>query len=314
MKIKDPISIVIPVYNEENNLKLLNSEIIDSIGATFESFEIIYVDDGSTDDSFLILNDLARKHRQVKIVKFRRNFGQSAALNEGFKNASYQIIVAMDSDCQNDPKDIPKMYWEWKKHEGCVSGRRRNRKDKRFTRRIPSSVANKIIAKLSKLDIRDFGCTLKIYNSEYIKNLEVIGDMHRIIPFYLSSMGCPVTEIDINHRPRHSGTSKYGFSRVTKVFLDVLTVYFLSKFKSKPIHFFGNIGLFSILMGLLLAILSASLKFFQIKDLIETPLLTMSLFLFMIGFQFIFTGLMLEYIIRLNPQKNSTLLHSAKKP
>ncbi|HSB51831.1 MAG TPA: glycosyltransferase family 2 protein, partial [Dissulfurispiraceae bacterium] len=232
------VSVVIPLFNEEANVEILHSrlkEVLDGLG---QEYEIIYVDDGSTDNTLTLLEEIQRADKTVLILSLRRNFGQTAAFAAGFDFTRGDIIITMDGDLQNDPKDIPRLI---EAIDGCdlVSGWRKKRKDPFLTRRLPSALANWLISRVTGVRLHDYGCSLKAYRREVIKNLRLYGEMHRFIPAIASWYGVRIKEIETTHHPRLRGTSKYGISRTIKVILDLITVKFLQSFSTKPIQFFG---------------------------------------------------------------------------
>ena len=240
------ISIIIPIYNEEENVQILHQELLDVCNKNGFNFEIIIIDDGSTDNSFSRMTEL----NPVKIIRFRKNFGQTAAIDAGIKHARHDYIITMDGDCQNDPHDIPKMieYLE-RNHLDVVSGWRRNRKDKPIKKFLSrgAAITRKMIV---KDEINDSGCTLKIYRKECFKGMSLYGEMHRFIPALLLRSGFKIGEIPVNHRFRYSGVSKYNWKRTIKAFVDMLSIAFWYKYSSRPLHLLGGLGLFFILLSM----------------------------------------------------------------
>ena len=292
------LSIVIPVYNEEENINDCYAEIKKALENKGVKYEIIFVDDGSNDRTNELLHKIYEKDNTVKVIRFRKNFGQTSAMSAGFKHAKGKIIVSMDADLQNDPNDIPKLLEKINQGYDIVSGWRKNRKDKLFTRRIPSIIANKIISLTTGVKLHDYGCTLKAFRSEIIKNINLYGEMHRFIPAVASWMGTNITEVHVNHRPRTKGKSKYGLSRTLKVILDLITVKFLLSFSTKPIQIFGIFGILSLFFGtLFFTIIIIQRQFFSIPA--DRPLLLISVFLIFTGIQFILMGLLAEIQIRI---------------
>lgn len=222
------VSIIVPFYNERENLGQAYDEITAALATTSKSYEIIFIDDGSTDNSSEFVAGLAQRDERVKLVEFSRNFGQTAAMAAGFKHAQARIYVAMDADNQNDPADIPKLLAKLDEGYDVVSGWRKKRKDKLITRRIPSMVANRLLSSVTGVRLHDYGCSLKAYRAEYIDSIDLYGEMHRFIPAYAHMAGAKVIEIPVNHRARTRGTSKYGMIRIFKVLMDLITVKFLS--------------------------------------------------------------------------------------
>ncbi|MBM2820991.1 MAG: hypothetical protein HW405_751 [Candidatus Berkelbacteria bacterium] len=298
---KNNLSLIIPLFNEAENLPLLHSEIKMLYGQ-FSSCEVIYIDDGSTDNGLVTLKNLRNEDANIKIISFRRNYGQTAAIGAGVKSASGDVIVALDADLQNDPADIPKLLIKINEGYDVVSGWRKNRRDK-YLRVFFSKMANRIIAWATKVRINDYGCTLKAYRSEIIKKIDFYGEVHRFIPAYTSWYGAKITEVVVNHRPRVHGQSKANFSRIFKVIMDLLVAKFLIGYSAKPIYFFGFMGALSFLAGILAFTAAIILRFFGIS-LIQTPLLLLTVMTFVLGIQFISIGLMADLILRSFYHKN----------
>ncbi len=288
------LSIVIPLLNEEENIPLLYDELKESLDPMDEEYEIIFSDDGSTDTSFSLLQGLQEKDPRVVVVSFRRNFGQTAAMSAGFDYAKGDVIITMDADLQNDPHDIPLLIAKINEGYDVVTGWRFDRKDKFLSRRLPSIIANRIISWTTGVSLHDYGCTLKAFRKEVIKNVNLYGEMHRFIPAIASGMGISFTEIKVNHRPRRFGTSKYGISRTIRVILDLMTVKFLLSYSTKPIQIFGLIGLVSGGLGFFTALVLTIQRQFMGIPLSDRPLLFLSVLLMFIGVQFITMGLLAE--------------------
>lgn len=245
------ISVVIPVYNEEQNIRELYSQLVKVKTGPFESMEVIFVDDGSTDGSRAAVNEIAGRDKSVKLIALSRNYGQTTALAAGMKNSSGKIIVTLDADLQNDPADIPALIGAMGKDTGVVSGWRKNRKDPFLSKKLPSRIANFFISLITGVKLHDFGCTLKAYRREYVEHLSIHGEMHRFLPAYCAWQGASIVEIPVNHRPRTHGRSKYGLGRTFKVLLDLMVVKFLLSYMSKPIYVFGGVALLAFLAGAL---------------------------------------------------------------
>ena len=298
------VSLVIPVFNEEESLPALFDALDGSLGTLPQPVEAILVDDGSRDRSFAMLRDAAVKRPWLRVVRFRRNFGQTAAIAAGIDHARAPIIVALDADLQNDPKDIPLLLKRLDDGFDVVSGWRRDRKDKAITRRLPSVIANWLIGRVSGVRIHDYGCTLKAYRKWVLEPYGLYGEMHRFIPVYASWAGARVTEMEVTHHPRRAGVSKYGLGRVFKVLLDLLTVTFLGGYSTKPIYFFGKPALFLCTGGILSA--AVWLAQFIKGHILNHPgewvqpvtLLLLAVFLFSIGVQLLLMGLLGEVLIR----------------
>lgn len=288
------LSIVLPLLNEEENIPLLYNELKDVLNSMEEEHEIIFIDDGSTDTSLSLLTNLQEEDPRVVVVSFRKNFGQTAAMSAGFDYAKGDVIVTMDADLQNDPHDIPMLISKIREGYDVVTGWRFDRKDKFLSRRLPSIIANKIISSTTGVNLHDYGCTLKAFRKEVIKNVKLYGEMHRFIPAIASGMGISFTEVKVNHRPRRFGTSKYGISRTIRVILDLMTVKFLLSYSTRPIQIFGLIGLSSGGLGFLMALIMTIQRQFFGVPLSDRPLLFLAVLLMFIGVQFITMGLLAE--------------------
>lgn len=288
------ISIVVPVYNEQDNVEAVYAAISSALRAMDRSYEIIMVDDGSSDGSYRLLTLLASEDPALKVIRFRRNFGQTAAMSAGFDFASGDIIIPMDGDLQNDPADIPRLIE--KIHEGydVVSGWRRDRKDTFVTRKIPSMLANALISRLTGVHLHDYGCTLKAYRREVLDGINLYGEMHRFVPALASQFGARVTELPVNHFPRLHGVSKYGISRTLRVVLDLMTVKFLMAYSTKPIQLFGKWGIYTMLAGVGTGATTIYMKMFDHLSMNRNPLLIVTAFLLFMGVQFIVLGLLGE--------------------
>jgi glycosyltransferase involved in cell wall biosynthesis len=288
------ISVVIPIYNEEENLALLYDELTGVMQSLDCSYEILFVDDGSTDTSLTILHSLQAADSRVVVVQFRRNFGQTAAMSAGFDYSSGEVIITMDGDLQNDPRDIPRFIDKIEEGFDVVTGWRHDRKDAFLNRRLPSIIANKIISWTTGVALHDYGCTLKAFRKEVIKNIRLYGEMHRFIPAIASGMGISFTEIKVNHRARRFGASKYGISRTIRVVLDLITVKFLLSYATRPIQIFGLLGVISGTAGFFIAmVMTIQRQFFDIP-LSDRPLLLLAIVLIFVGIQFISIGLIGE--------------------
>ncbi len=287
-------SIVVPIYNEEDNIAALYQSITSALSADRFTYEIILVDDGSADGSFAALKMLAARDERVKVIRFRRNFGQTAAMSAGFDAASGDIIIPMDGDLQNDPADIPRLIDKLNEGYDVVSGWRSDRKDTFITRKIPSMLANALISKLTGVHLHDYGCTLKAYRREVLDGINLYGEMHRFVPALASQVGAKVTELPVNHHPRLHGTSKYGISRTLRVVLDLMTVKFLLTYSTKPIQLFGKWGVYTIMAGFGTGTMTAYMKIFEHLSMNRNPLLILTAFLFFMGIQFIVLGLLGE--------------------
>lgn len=289
------ISLIAPIYNEAPNIERFFDEVIPVLEKTDPGFEIIAVDDGSTDGSYELLAAVHEKDPRVKVIRFRANFGQTAAFAAGFDKARGEIIITIDADLQNDPADIPAMVKTLEENGyDIVAGWRHHRKDKFFSRRLPSMIANKIISMTTKVHLHDYGCSLKVFHKDVIKNVRLYGEMHRFIPAIASWMGVKVAEMKVNHRPRVAGKSKYGIGRTIRVVLDLVTVKFLLSYSTRPIQIFGLIGLASGMIGFLMALWLTFQKFFFEVPLSNRPALLLAVLLIFIGVQFVSMGLLGE--------------------
>ncbi len=293
------LSVIVPVYNEVKNVRPLYEAVCACLKTTGRECEIVFVDDGSTDGTQDLLRGLAEKDSSVKLILFRRNYGQTAALSAGFDHASGGIIIAMDGDLQNDPADIPRLLAKIEEGFDVVSGWRKNRQDALFNRKIPSFVANKIISWVSGVSLKDYGCTLKAYRASYVKNIHLFGEMHRFIPIYAHNMGARIAELPVNHRHRQFGKSKYNASRTFKVLLDLVTVKFLGTFSTKPIYMFGGLGVLCIVLGVLASVVTLFQKFVYDIWVHRNPMISISIFFLLVGFQFVMMGLLAEIMIRI---------------
>lgn len=292
------LSVVVPVYNEEENIDRLYARLTESLGELGKTFELIFIDDGSSDASFKHLEAIAAGNRQVKVIRFARNYGQTAGLAAGIDYASGDVIIPMDADLQNDPADIRQLLAKLSEGYDVVSGWRKDRQDELFTRLIPSWIANKIISVISGVRLHDYGCSLKAYRREVIKDVRLYGEMHRFVPIYATWMGAKVAEIPVSHHARQFGKSKYGISRTFKVVLDLMTVKFLSEYATKPIYVFGSAGLWAFVGAFASFVWMVVLKYFYHTTFIQTPLPVLSAMFLMLGMQFILMGLLAELVMR----------------
>jgi glycosyltransferase involved in cell wall biosynthesis len=297
-RLNETLSILIPVYNEEGNLSLLYEKLVAALKKVGRPYEVIFVDDGSSDGTLEILLDLKDKNPNVKIISFSRNFGQTAALSAGIDSSKGDIIIPMDGDLQNDPEDILMLLQKIEEGYDVVSGWRKGRKDPFLTRRLPSIIANKIISWIGGVHLHDYGCTLKAYRRDILKNIRLYGEMHRFIPIYAQWIGARVSEIPVRHFSRGSGSSKYGMSRVFKVILDLMVVKFLLSYSQKPIYVFGGLGLLMILGGFFSGVYAVYLKLFKEVSFILTPLPLLCVLLLVLGFLSILMGFLAELLIR----------------
>ena len=292
------LSVVIPVLNEGDSLQMLHEDLARVLEDLGRSYEVVFVDDGSTDHTFEVLGDLARGDDHLRVVRLRRNFGQTAALSAGFDHARGEVIVTMDGDLQNDPGDIPRLLLKIDEGYDVVSGWRVDRKDPFLTRRLPSQIANRLISIITGVKLHDYGCSLKAYRREVVKNIRLYGEMHRFIPALASWMGIQVAEIPVNHAARRFGQSKYGLKRAIKVVLDLLTVKFLLDYATRPIQIFGLLGMLCLSVGTALGVYLSTLKLVFHQAIGDRPLLLLAILLMVLGVQLITMGLLGEMVVR----------------
>lgn len=293
------LSLVVPVYNEESSLILLHEAIHRALESVKKSWEIIFVDDGSSDNSLTVLKALAKKDsRRVRVVTFRRNFGQTAAISAGIDHAQGEIIVLLDADLQNDPADIPRLLAKLDEGYDLVSGWRKDRKDNRITRTLPSAIANWIISRVTGVRLHDFGCTLKAYHRDALEGFRLYGEMHRFIPVFAHSVGARIAEMPVSHHPRKFGRANYGLDRTAKVILDLFTVKFLLEYSHKPIRLFGGAGLGLGFAGAILLIYLFIRRVFFAVSVLASPLFIIGVIFFILGVQSILLGLIAELLAR----------------
>jgi glycosyltransferase involved in cell wall biosynthesis len=292
------LSVVIPVYNEEENIGPLIGELEGVLGPLAKSYEILIVDDGSQDETFSVLSALRDDRCAIRVIRLKRNFGQTAAIAAGLAYAEGDVVVMMDGDAQNDPADIPALLKKLAEGYDLVAGWRFNRQDPLLSRRVPSVIANRLISSTTRVKLHDYGCTLKAMRKDVAKNLRLYGEMHRFIPAIAYERGARVAELKVNHRPRLRGNSKYGVTRTLRVVLDLLTVKFLSSYSTRPSHVFGPIGVISGATGFFIAAYLTVQKLFYDAELGGRPLLLLAILLIFIGFQFITMGLLGEMLAR----------------
>ena len=292
------LSVVIPVHNEAPNIKLLYDELTQTLGQYGRSYELLIVDDGSTDDSFEQLAALQARDPRLRVIRFRRNFGQTAAFAAGFAHARGRLVVTSDGDLQNDPRDIPAMVALVEQGNDIVCGWRKDRKDTFITRRVPSIVANKLISWATGVPLHDYGCSLKVFRAEVVKPLRLYGEMHRFLPAIASQMGVSIAELVVNHRPRRAGATKYGLSRTIRVVLDLATVKFLLSYSTRPLQIFGLLGLIAGGLGFLITGWLGYVRLFLHQGIADRPLLLLGVMLVFIGVQLLTFGLLAEVMAR----------------
>jgi len=291
------VSIVVPLLNEQENIGSLYEQITQTLAGRYD-YEIIFVDDGSSDNSFDILAKLQKTDAGIVVIRFRKNFGQTAALSAGFAHARGKVIVAIDADLQNDPADIPKMVAKLDEGFDVVSGWRKKRHDNAITRLLPSKIANWLISRITGVKLHDYGCTLKAYRREVLEETKLYGEMHRFIPALASWSGARIAEMVVNHRPRTAGTAKYGLGRTLKVILDLITVKFLGSFSTKPIYIFGGLGLLGAFGAVLFGVIVLYQKIWHENDMSGNPLLILTAVCILATIQFILMGLLAELLVR----------------
>ena len=306
------ISITIPIYNEHGAIEALFAKIKEVMDRLRRPYEVIFVNDGSTDGSAAMLDGLAARNPEAKVVHFRRNFGQTAAMMAGFDYASGSVIIPMDGDYQNDPEDIPKMLAKLEEGYDVCSGWRRDRQDNALQRNLPSMMANKLISRISGVRLHDFGCSLKAYRAEVVKDVRLYGEMHRFLPIYAKWHGARITEIPVNHFARRTGNSKYGLERVLKVILDLVTVKFLDKYMMKPMYLFGFWGFIFFVASLLFVgwtfVMRTRGYYYT-----QTPLPMMAVFSFMTGMICVLMGLLAEMITRTFHESQNKSIYLVKE-
>jgi len=314
------LSLFLPVLDEEENLGPMHAKIraaLDSLGKTAE---VIYVDDGSTDNSLNILKQIAAEDPRVRVISLRRNYGQTAAMSAGIDAARGEILIPMDADLQNDPADIARLLAKLDEGYDVVSGWRRNRQDKLVSRKIPSQIANKVISVIGGVPLHDYGCSLKAYRRDVLKDVKLYGEMHRFIPIYASWAGARVTEIPVDHYARTAGKSKYGISRTIKVIFDLITIKFMAEYHTKPLYVFGAFGVLAFLASVFAGIYAVFLKFadsvglprYQ-ADFVETPLPILSIVMFAISIQFFLMGLLAELLVRTYHESQDKAIYAVRE-
>jgi dolichol-phosphate mannosyltransferase len=310
------ISVFFPVYNEEPNLGPLHEKLTASLAQLGRSAEIIYVDDGSTDGSLNVLREIAERDPRVRVIAFRRNYGQTPAMAAGIHAARGRVLIPMDADLQNDPADIVRLLDKLDEGYDVVSGWRKNRRDPLITRKIPSQMANWIISKIGGVPLHDYGCSLKAYRRESLEDVQLYGEMHRFIPIYASWSGARVTEIPVEHHPRTMGKSKYGLSRTIKVVFDLMTIKFMASYQTKPLYVFGWAGLLSIFVSVFCAVLAFVMKYASWPhhaDFVQTPLPIIALVTLVLGVQLFLMGLLAEMMVRTYHESQAKSIYAVRE-
>jgi glycosyltransferase involved in cell wall biosynthesis len=310
------VSVFLPVFNEEPNLRPLHEKLNESLAQLGRSAEIIYVDDGSSDGSLQVLREIAAHDPRVRVIALRRNYGQTPAMAAGIHAARGRVLIPMDADLQNDPADIVRLLDKLDEGYDVVSGWRKNRQDPLVTRKIPSQMANWLISKIGGVPLHDYGCSLKAYRRESLEDVQLYGEMHRFIPIYASWSGARVTEIPVEHHARTMGKSKYGLSRTIKVVFDLMTIKFMASYQTKPLYMFGFAGLATFIISFLCAVLALLMKFASWPhhaDFVQTPLPVLTMVMLVLGVQFFFMGLLAEMLVRTYHESQSKPIYAVKE-
>src|SRR5438067_2845744 len=310
------ISVFLPVFNEEPNLRPLHEKLNQALAQLGRTAEIIYVDDGSSDDSLNVLREIAAQDPRVRVIALRRNYGQTPAMAAGIHAARGRVLIPMDADMQNDPADIARLLDKLDEGFDVVSGWRKNRQDKLFTRKIPSMLANWLISRMGGVPLHDYGCSLKAYRRESLEDVQLYGEMHRFIPIYASWSGARVTEIPVEHHARTMGQSKYGLSRTIKVIFDLMTIKFMASYQTKPLYVFGWVGLLTLIVSFLCAVLAFLMKFVSWPhhaDFVQTPLPVLTTVMLVLGIQFFLMGLLAEMLVRTYHESQAKPIYAVKE-
>jgi glycosyltransferase involved in cell wall biosynthesis len=314
------LSLFLPVLDEEANLRPMHVKIAAALDALGRSAEVIYVDDGSTDNSLKILRDIAGEDDRVRVISLRRNYGQTAAMSAGIDAANGEILIPMDADLQNDPADIVRLLEKLNEGYDVVSGWRKNRQDKMISRKIPSMIANRIISWIGDVPLHDYGCSLKAYRRDVLKDVKLYGEMHRFIPIYASWAGARVAEIPVDHHARTAGKSKYGISRTVKVIFDLITIKFMAEYHTKPLYVFGTFGILAFFASIFSGAYALFLKFADLfglpqfhADFVETPLPILCVVMFAISVQFFLMGLLAELLVRTYHESQDKTIYAIRE-
>ena len=310
------ISVFLPVFNEEPNLRPLHEKLDRALGQLGRTAEIIYVDDGSSDGSLDVLREIATEDSRVRVLALRRNYGQTPAMSAGIDAARGRVLIPMDADLQNDPADIKRLLDKLDEGYEVVSGWRKNRKDPLFTRKIPSMMANWLISKIGGVPLHDYGCSLKAYRRESLADVHLYGEMHRFIPIYASWSGARVAEMPVEHHARTMGKSKYGLSRTIKVVFDLMTIKFMASYQTKPLYIFGYAGLLTFVVSFLCGVFAFLMKFANWPhhaDFIQTPLPVLTMVLLVLGVQFFFMGLLAEMLVRTYHESQAKAVYAVRE-
>jgi glycosyltransferase involved in cell wall biosynthesis len=306
------LSLFLPVLDEEENLREMHAKIAAALDELGKTAEVIFVDDGSTDDSLTILKEIAAEDDRVRVISLRRNYGQTAAMSAGIDAARGEILIPMDADLQNDPADIARLLEKLDEGYDVVSGWRKNRQDKLISRKIPSQIANKVISIIGGVPLHDYGCSLKAYRREVLQDVKLYGEMHRFIPIYASWAGARVTEIPVDHHARTRGKSKYGISRTIKVVFDLMTIKFMAEYHTKPIYVFGTFGMLAFLLAMIAGVWAIVLKFYG-TSFILTPLPVITVVMLAISVQFFLMGLLAELLVRTYHESQDKSIYAVRE-
>ncbi|MBX3245221.1 MAG: glycosyltransferase family 2 protein [Acidobacteria bacterium] len=307
------LSLFLPVLDEEDNLRPMHAKIKEALDTLGKTAEVIFVDDGSTDNSLKILKEIAAEDDRVRVISLRRNYGQTAAMSAGIDAAKGEILIPMDADLQNDPADIARLLDKLNEGYDVVSGWRKNRQDKLISRKIPSQIANKVISVIGGVPLHDYGCSLKAYRREVIQDVRLYGEMHRFIPIYASWAGARVTEIPVDHHARTMGKSKYGISRTVKVIFDLMTIKFMASYQTKPIYVFGGFGMLAFAISIISAAWAVFLKLFEDTSFILTPLPIIAVVMLAISVQFFLMGLLAELLVRTYHESQDKAIYAVRE-
>ncbi|MCC6915601.1 MAG: glycosyltransferase family 2 protein [Rhodospirillaceae bacterium] len=313
MSERDLVSVVIPIFDEAENVGPLVAALIPALDALSRPYEVLFIDDGSKDGTADALAKAASENANIRVITFKRNFGQTAAMMAGIDHAKGAVIVPMDGDLQNDPADIGPLLAKLDEGYGVVSGWRRDRKDTYLTRILPSKLANGLISWVSGVKLKDYGCTLKAYRREVLEGFRLYGEMHRFVPIYAKWQGARITELPVKHHPRTKGKSKYGLARIFKVMLDLLVVKFLTQYETKPIYIFGAVGLFFFFVSFFAGAYALYLKFFEATSFISTPLPLLFTLGFITGTMCILMGLLAEVLVRIYYEAQNKTPYTVKE-
>ncbi len=307
------LSLFLPVLDEEENLRPMHAKIAAALDTLGRAAEVIYVDDGSTDRSLDILKEIASQDTRVRVISLRRNYGQTAAMAAGIDAAKGEILIPMDADLQNDPADIGRLLEKLDEGYDVVSGWRKNRQDKLVSRKIPSQIANRVISWIGGVPLHDYGCSLKAYRREVLKDVKLCGEMHRFIPIYASWAGARVTEIPVDHHARTAGKSKYGISRTIKVIFDLITIKFMAEYHTKPLYVFGGFGMLAFVISFIAGVWALILKLFYDTSFILTPLPIIAIVMLAISVQFFLMGLLAELLVRTYHESQDKTIYAVRE-